>query len=121
MLFRSVRGSTGALASPLLHYTWGSLAHCLAKTTRYAERAAAARFAAGERASARDIVLKPAWRFFRAYLLRLGFLDGSAGAAMAGLRAYEAYARSARLWELSRFPESAPDLLGIRSDDADRR
>ena len=107
-----IAGATGALESPILHYTWGSLAQCMAKTARYAERAAQARFAAGERAGAWQIVARPSWRFLRAYLLRLGFLDGAAGAAMAWMRASEAYAREARLWELSRFPDAARDALG---------
>ena len=106
-----VRGATAALESPILHYTWGSLAHCLAKTHRYAEQAAQARFAAGERSGALQIVARPAWRFARAYLLRLGFLDGAAGAAVAWLRASEAFAREARLWELSRFPDAGRDSL----------
>ena len=107
-----VRGQTGALESPILHYTWGSLAQCLAKTSRYAERAAQARFAAGQRAGALQVLGKPAWRFLRAYVLRLGFLDGAAGASVAWMRAFEAYAREARLWELSRFPDAARDSLG---------
>jgi hypothetical protein len=57
------------------------------------------------------VALRPLWRFVRAYLFRAGFLDGAAGAAMAWARAYEAYARYARLWELSRFPGSARDAL----------
>jgi hypothetical protein len=44
-------------------------------------------------------------------VLRGGFLDGAAGAAMAWARAYEAYARYARLWELSRFPGAVADRL----------
>ena len=106
-----VRGETGALDAPVLHYTYGSLAHCLAKTNRYAERAAQALYASGRRAGAFEIMAKPAWRLFRSYVLRLGFLDGAAGAAMAWTRAYEAYARSARLWELSNFAEAARDSL----------
>ena len=106
-----VRGATGALDAPVLHYTWGSLAQLLAKTERYAEAAAQALHAQGRRASSVDVVAKPLWRFFRAWVLRLGFLDGAAGAAMAMARAYEAYARAARLWELGRFSEAAKDRL----------
>src|SRR5205823_2617726 len=40
---------------------------------------------------------------FRNPFRRLGFLDGAPGAAMAWARAYEAFRRYARLWELSRF------------------
>ena len=106
-----VDGATARLDAPVLHHTWGSLAHCLAKTERYGERAAQALFAQGRRAAAWEVALRPLWRFVRGYLLRAGFLDGAPGAAMAWARAYEAYARYARLWELSRFPGSARDAL----------
>ena len=106
-----VQGELGALDAPLLHFTYGSLAHCLAKTNRYAERAAQALYASGRRGGTFGIMAKPAWRLFRSYVLRLGFLDGAAGAAMAWTRAYEGYARAARLWELSQFPEASRDSL----------
>jgi glycosyltransferase involved in cell wall biosynthesis len=106
-----VDGSTAALDAPMLHYTYRSLSHCLAKMERYGEAAAQALHAAGQRATAFDVFARPLWRLFRAYVLRGGFLDGAAGAAMAWARAWEAYARYARLWELSRFPESARDSL----------
>jgi glycosyltransferase involved in cell wall biosynthesis len=106
-----VQGAVGVLDAPVLHYTWGSFAQCLAKSERYAEAAAQALFASGRRAGALDVVARPLWRFLRGYVLRLGFLDGAAGAAMAMARAHEAFARYGRLWELSRFPEAAKDRL----------
>jgi hypothetical protein len=106
-----VQGETKKLDATMLHYTYGSLAHCLQKMERYGERAAQALHAQGRRATAWDVAARPLWRFVRGYLLRGGFLDGAAGAAMAWARAYEAYARYGRLWELSRFPESAKEAL----------
>jgi glycosyltransferase involved in cell wall biosynthesis len=106
-----VDGRTADLDAPILHFTWGSLAQCLAKSERYAEAAAQALHAQGRRAGALDLIARPLWRFLRAYVLRLGFLDGAPGAAMALARAHEAYARYARLWELSRFPGSGEDRL----------
>jgi len=70
---------------------------------RYGEQAASMLFARGARAGAWEIAARPLWRFVRGYVLRLGFLDGAPGAAMAWARAYEAFRRYARLWELSRF------------------
>jgi len=70
---------------------------------RYGERSAQMLFAEGRRAGAWQVAMRPLWRFVRGYFLRLGFLDGAAGAAMAWARSYEAYRRYARLWELSRF------------------
>ena len=106
-----VNGSTGRLEAPVLHFTYGSLAHCLAKMERYGERAALMLRAEGRTASAFDVAARPFWRFVRGYLLRGGFLDGAAGAAMAWGKAFEAYARYARLWELSRFPQAEADRL----------
>ena len=106
-----VDGETRRLDAPVLHFTYGSLAHCLEKMERYGERAARALHAGGRRAGAFDVMARPLWRLVRGYLLRGGFLDGAAGAAMAWARAYEAYARYARLWELSRFADAGKDAL----------
>ena len=106
-----VDGATERLDASIIHETWTSLAQCLLKMERYGERAAQALFAQGHRAGAWDIAVRPLWRFVRAYLLRGGFLDGVAGAAVAWARAYEAYVRYARLWELSRFDAGAHDAL----------
>lgn len=106
-----VDGATGRLDAAILHETWPSLSQCLAKMERYGERSAQALFAHGRRASAWEIAVRPLSRFLRGYVLRGGFLDGAAGAAVAWARAYEAYVRYARLWELSRFPASTRDAL----------
>ena len=98
-----VDGSVAPLDAPILHYTYDSLDDCIAKMSRYGERAAVMLHAQGRRAGALDVALRPLWRFVRGYLLRGGFLDGGPGAAMAWARAYEAYVKYARLWELSRF------------------
>ena len=106
-----VDGSIERLEAAILHETWSSLSHCLAKMERYGERAAQALFAQGCRAGAWEVAVRPLWRFLRGYVVRGGFLDGAPGAAVAWARAYEAYVRYARLWELSRFPGSERDAL----------
>jgi glycosyltransferase involved in cell wall biosynthesis len=98
-----VEGSVGRLDAPILHFTYDSLQDCLAKMERYGEQAARMLYGQGVRAGAWEIAVRPLWRFLRGYVLRLGFLDGAPGAAMAWARAYEAFRRYARLWELSRF------------------
>ena len=98
-----VEGPIARLDAPILHYTYDSLQDCLAKMERYGEQAARMLHAQGARAGAWDVAFRPLWRFVRGYLLRLGFLDGAPGAAMAWARAYEAFRRYALLWELSRF------------------
>jgi glycosyl transferase family 2 len=98
-----VDGSIGRLDAPILHFTYDSLQDCFDKMDRYGEQAARMLHGQGVRAGAWEIAARPLWRFLRGYVLRLGFLDGAAGAAMAWARAYEAFRRYSRLWELSRF------------------
>ena len=107
-----VDGATGRLDAPILHYTYDSLADCLQKMQRYGERAAVMLHAQGVQAGPAQVALRPLWRFVRGYLFKGGFLDGGPGAAMAWARAYEAYCRYARLWELSRFSSADGDRIG---------
>src|SRR5205823_6497223 len=97
-----VEGRVGRLEAPIVHHSYDSLQDCLRKMETYGDRAATMLHARGHRGSAWRVALRPLWRFVRGYILRLGFLDGAAGAAMAWARAYEAYRREARLWELTR-------------------
>ena len=62
------------LAGDLIHYPYRSLEQQLAKTQRYARMMAEHDFARGKRASLAKLVLSPAWRFWRGYVLRAGFL-----------------------------------------------
>jgi len=106
-----VEGILAPLETPVIHFGWRSFAHGIEKSSRYAEAAAQALHARGKRGSLARILGKPLWRFLRGFFLQRGFLDGSAGALVAGLRAYEAFAREARLWELSRAPKAPGDAL----------
>ena len=52
----------------------------------------------GDRTSALEVLLRPAWRFFRTYILQLGFLDGSLGIVFCLLQSYSTYMKFAILW-----------------------
>ena len=56
----------------------------------------------GRRSGPAAIVGHPFWRFFRAYALRRGFLDGTHGLVAALLDGFTTYLKYARLWELRR-------------------
>ena len=42
---------------------------------------------------------RPTWRFFRTYILQLGFLDGMHGLVVCGLQAFGVFLKYAQLWE----------------------
>jgi len=52
----------------------------------------------GDRTSAVEVLLRPAWRFFRTYILQFGVLDGAMGIVFCLLQSYSTYMKFAILW-----------------------
>lgn len=52
----------------------------------------------GERTSALEVLVRPAWRFFRTYILQLGIFDGSLGIIFCLLQSYSTYMKFSILW-----------------------
>jgi glycosyltransferase involved in cell wall biosynthesis len=96
----SVDGVVATLAGDLIHYPYRSLEQQLQKTQRYARMMAEHDFARGKRASLAKLVFSPAWRFWRGYVLRGGFLDGWHGLVYAYVRANYVRQKTIMLWLL---------------------
>lgn len=95
------RGKVARLAGGHLeHHTWRSLEDWTAKINRFSGVAAREMHARGRRAGFGALVLRPGFRFFRMYVLRLGFLDGWAGFQLARLEAFGVFLKYAKLREL---------------------
>ena len=82
-----VDGRVGHLKSNLLHFTCSSLSEHLRSLDNYTTLAAQEMAARGKRVSLIRLLLDPPWTFLRTYLLRLGFLDGMEGLAIAYMAA----------------------------------
>lgn len=96
----SVDGAVRTLRGDLEHHPYRSLAEQLAKQERYAQMMAEHLFAQGKRASLRQILLNPWWRFVRGYVLRRGFLDGWRGLLYALVRIEYVRRKFLKLWLL---------------------
>lgn len=99
MHFRVEAARVGELPGALEHHTCRSLSQYLPKVHAYAAEGAERLAAAGRRGGIGVATLRAVWRFGRAYLLRLGFLDGAAGLLAAGLGAYGTFLKWALLAE----------------------
>jgi glycosyltransferase involved in cell wall biosynthesis len=86
----------------ILHYTDPDLQHYFAKFNAYTSLAAEDMRAAGRRFHIRDVFIRPAFQFFKMYVLRLGFLDGMHGLVVCGASAAYVFAKYAKLWELTK-------------------
>lgn len=94
-----LQGKRLRLHGDLLHYTHSSINAHVRKTMAYADDFADRSRQDGRSASLLAIVIRPPWRFFRSYVLRLGFLDGLAGYYIAVMLAFYTFLRYSRLYE----------------------
>jgi glycosyltransferase involved in cell wall biosynthesis len=99
-----VRGSIGRLQGDLLHYSMDSLGHQVQKMLRYADDFARIRAEQGRPVGYLDLLIRPAWRFFRSYVLKCGFLDGWQGLCIAWTAAFYTFLRYARARERQAAP-----------------
>jgi len=94
-----VAGTVGRLRSDLQHHSNESIARQIAKIAPYHADFVQRRVAAGQSAGIFELVIRPAWRFVRAYFVRLGFLDGWQGFYIAALSSFSTLTRYMMLRE----------------------
>ncbi|MEM9478459.1 MAG: glycosyltransferase family 2 protein [Verrucomicrobiota bacterium] len=87
------------MKSDLLHYSYPTTASFLEKLYSFSDAHLERARANGEEWSLFGNVFRPWWRFFRGYVLRLGFLDGFPGYWIAKATAFSSFVRHSRLYE----------------------
>jgi len=96
-----VEGRVGKLRGDLHHYSRESINAHLRKIIPFSDEFVRQHVGTGGKPSVFDMTLRPFWRFFRAYCLRLGFLDGWPGYYIACHTAFSTLVRYAKLREAS--------------------
>ena len=97
----------GTLAGDLLHESAEDVTTYLAKQNRYSSLHAQALFSQGVRAGYGKLFFSPMARFIKFYVIRLGFLDGGPGFAHVAIGCFAAFAKYAKLIELSKSQRAA--------------
>ncbi len=96
-----VGSRTAKLSSDILHFSvQGASHHHKMIGERYAPLAAQGMFESGRRTSASNILFAGPSAFIRSYILKVGFLDGLPGIAIANFAAHHAFLKHLLLWEL---------------------
>ena len=111
-------GRVATLGGDLHHYSFPSVASHVAKINPFADLFLRQQREAGRRFSLAAAVIRPGWRFVRAYILRRGFLDGFPGLYIAWANAFSAFVRQSRLYEFER-KKDAPCQKKPRDHSAD--
>jgi glycosyltransferase involved in cell wall biosynthesis len=92
----------GTLEGDLLHDSCDDLATYLERQNRYTTLAARQAYEVGKHAGPFHLLASPVVRFFKFYILRLGFLDGLPGLVHISIGCMNSYLKYAKLMELRR-------------------
>jgi glycosyltransferase involved in cell wall biosynthesis len=92
-------GQAARLRADLHHYSHRDLNHHIEKIIYFGDIFLERELDRGRRFSWLRASLRPPWRFFRAYFLRLGLLDGFPGLYIAVGTAFGTFVRHSRLYE----------------------
>lgn len=111
-------GSVGRVpeTAVLMHHSAESLATYLDKQNRYTSLQADALYSAGERANVWRLLLSPALRFIKFYIVRLGFLDGLPGLVHIAIGCFNSFAKYAKLRALQIEKEATSASHGTSGD-----
>jgi glycosyltransferase involved in cell wall biosynthesis len=90
----------GTLEGDLLHDSSDDLAAYLERQNRYTTLAARQAYELGRSAGILNLLASPVVRFFKFYILRLGFLDGLPGLLHISIGCMNSYMKYAKLLEL---------------------
>jgi len=91
-------GPVARLTEALAHRSVTRLEDAISRIDRYSTAGAEMLVASGRRVSFARGILHGLWSFFRAYVLRLGFLDGREGFLLAVANAEGTYYRYMKAW-----------------------
>ena len=90
----------GTLSGDLMHDSSDDLAAYLDRQNRYTTLAARQAYELGRRSGVLHLLFSPVVRFFKFYILRLGFLDGVPGLLHISIGCMNSYMKYAKLLEL---------------------
>ena len=93
-------GEVGRLKHKLIHYTYKDWATYYEKIDRYALWGARDRVDKIKKVTLYHLCLKPAFRFFKHYFIKGGFLDGLHGFVVSALSGYSVFLRNLKLWRM---------------------
>ncbi len=99
-------GTVKRLNGDLHHYSFRDMRHYISKINGFADVFLDRQREAGVRWSLAANLFRPWWRFFRAYFLRRGFLDGFPGLWIAVSTAFFAFVRYSRKYEDEQVPSA---------------
>ena len=108
-----VNGTSGTLKEKLTHFCYKDYEDYKGKMVRYGQLKAQQEFVNGKSFNYLKLLLKPVWKFFYNFVVRLGFLDFKKGVTICYLNALSVSVRYHHLYVLEQQYKRAVNLKGI--------
>jgi glycosyltransferase involved in cell wall biosynthesis len=96
------------MQNSILHWVFTDLTDQIETNNHYSTLGATALANKGQRFSFLKLLLKPLSKFIETYVVKAGFLDGTAGFVIAVGAAYSVFLKHAKLWEIQRVKAGRP-------------
>ncbi len=90
----------GFLKGDILHYSYYSIRGHIEQVNKFTDIGADTAFKNGKEAPLGIIIFNPLWKFFRDYIIKLGFLDGYYGLVISVISAQATFLKYVKLREL---------------------
>lgn len=94
------KGKVGRLQNKIHHNTYSHLQSILTKLDKYTTWGAYDRLNKTKKITLYHLMAKPFFRFFRHYIIKMGFLDGKEGLIISVISAYNVFLRSLKIMRL---------------------
>lgn len=88
------------LKGDLLHFSYYTVDQHVQQVNSFSKIFAESHFIKGRRFYIINLIANPVWRFFRDYVLKLGFLDGVDGLTICKISSYETFLKYRKLYNL---------------------
>jgi glycosyltransferase involved in cell wall biosynthesis len=102
IVIHTTNQKTGFLKGDILHWTYQTYSDFNLKTEHFSTISAKSYYALGKKATIWKILFNPPWAFFKAYFLKLGFLDGINGFVICVQTANITFLKYTKLRELKK-------------------
>ena len=96
----TVDGPVRRLNHPLFHYSYRNIEDHIQRINRFTSISSRELRREKQSWCLHDALIRPAWRFFRSYFIKRGFMEGFAGFHVAVTAAVYVFLKYAKLWEL---------------------
>lgn len=96
------KAPAGFLKGDILHYSYYTVDEHYKQMKYFAEIAAKASIAKGKKANSSNLIINPAAKFIRHFIVKLGFLDGKTGFIISRISAWGTYLKYYKMLEIQR-------------------